>query len=124
MDRTVNTSKNVVFVLKALLISYIITAIMLLILSVLMVNLNLSSGVISGFIHAIYILSTFLGGFIAGKRANEKRYLWGLTMGVFYFIIIAIFSLLMNRGVSLPVGNLIAVLAICGGSGMIGGMLS
>lgn len=124
MEKARKQSKNISFILKALLFSYLITTSLLLLLSFFMLKCSLSGGVISGSIHAIYILSAFVGGFLAGKRVEEKRYLWGLLMGVAYFIVIAIFSILMNQNASLPIGNLLAVLAICSGSGMVGGMLS
>jgi putative membrane protein (TIGR04086 family) len=109
--------------LKGLLFSYIITAFILLLLSFLMLKLDLSSAVISGGINFAYILSAFIGGFFVGKKMEQKKFLWGLVMGVFYFIVLMLISLLMNRVTPLPMGSLLTVFIICGLSGMVGGMV-
>jgi putative membrane protein (TIGR04086 family) len=109
--------------LKGLLFSYIITAFILLLLSFLMLKLDLSSAVISGGINFAYIVSAFIGGFFVGKKMEQRKFLWGLAMGIFYFIVLMLVSLLMNRVTPLPMGSLLTVFIICGLSGMVGGMV-
>jgi putative membrane protein (TIGR04086 family) len=111
-------------VLKGLLFSYIITAFILLLLSFLMLKLDLSGAVISGGIIFAYIISTFIGGFFVGKKAEQKKFIWGLIMGVFYFIILMVVSIAMNRAEPLPLNNLLTTFLICSLSGMVGGMIS
>ena len=72
----------------------------------------------------IYIVVTFLAGFLAGKRAGEKKFLWGLAMGCVYFLILTAISMIVNRGMEEVSSSLITVFLLCGGSGMLGGMLS
>lgn len=124
MDKAIRQNTKMFAVLKGLLFSYIITAFILLLLSFLMLKLDLSSAVISGGIIFAYIISTFIGGFFVGKKAEQKKFIWGLVMGVFYFIILMIVSIAMNRAEPLPLGNLLTAFLICGLSGMVGGMLS
>ena len=124
MDKTVRQNTKMFAVLKGLLFSYIITAFILLLLSFLLLKLDLPSAVISGGIIVAYIISTFVGGFFVGKKAEQKKFIWGLIMGVFYFIILMIVSIAMNRAEPLPLGNLLTAFLICSLSGMVGGMIS
>jgi putative membrane protein (TIGR04086 family) len=124
MDKAIRQNTKMFAVLKGLLFSYIITAFILLLLSFLMLKLDLSGTVIGGGIIFAYILSTFVGGFVVGKKAEQKKFFWGLVMGVFYFIILMVVSIAMNRAEPLPLGNLLTSFLICSLSGMVGGMIS
>ncbi len=124
MDKAIRQNTKMFAVLKGLLFSYIITAFILLLLSFLMLKLDLSGTIISGGIIFAYILSTFIGGFFVGKKAEQRKFIWGLIMGVFYFVILMLVSLAMNRAEPLPLGNLLTSFLICSLSGMVGGMIS
>lgn len=124
MNKTVSQSRRYIYILEGLLFSYIVTALFLLIVSFLMLKLDLNSTVISAVINFSYIISAFIGGFFVGKRTEHKRFLWGLMVGVFYFIILMLVSLLMNRAGSIPLGSLLTVFVITSLSGMLGGMIS
>ncbi len=124
MNKAVSQNKKFIYVLEGLLFSYIITAIILLIVSFLMLNFDLSGSVISAIINVTYIVSTFMGGFFVGKKTEQKKFVWGLVVGVFYFIILMLVSLLMNRVGPIPIGSLITVFIITGLGGMLGGMIS
>ncbi len=124
MDKTFRRNTKVIYMLEGLLFSYIVTAFVLLILSFLMLKLDLSGAVISGGIHFVYIISAFTGGYFMGKKTEEKKFLWGLLLGIAYFIILMLVSLMMNRVSPLPLGNLLSVFVISSLSGMLGGMIS
>jgi len=124
MDKAIRQNTKMFALIKGLLFSYIITAFILLILSLLMLKLDLSSTVISVGINFAYIVSAFVGGFFVGKKIEQRKFLWGLIMGVFYFIVLMLISLMMNRVAPLPMGSLFTVFIICGLSGMLGGMVS
>lgn len=124
MNKTFSQNNKFLYVLEGLLFSYIITALLLLVISFLMLNLDLSGAVISGAINIAYIISTFMGGFFVGKKAEQKKFICGLVVGVFYFIILMLVSLLMNRVGPLPLGSLLTVFIITSLSGMLGGMIS
>ena len=115
---------KILALLKGLLISYIITAILLLLLSIVMLKTDLPGMVISGGINLTYIISAFAGGFFAGRKLERRKFLWGLLMGVIYFIIVMLVSLAMNTSSPLPLGNMLVVFSICSLSGMLGGMIS
>jgi len=124
MNKAVSQSKKFIYVLEGILFSYIITALLLLIISFLLLKIDLAGAVISGVINVTYIISAFMGGFFVGKKVEQKRFLWGLVVGVFYFIILMLVSLVMNRVGPLPVGSLLTVFVITSLSGMLGGMIS
>jgi putative membrane protein (TIGR04086 family) len=124
MDKTFRQNTKMLSILKGLLVSYLITAFVLLLLSFLMLKLDLSSAVISGGINFAYIASAFIGGFIVGKLIDTKKFLWGLAMGICYFVIVMLVSLLLNRVTPMPMGSLLTVFIICSFSGMLGGMVS
>ena len=124
MEKKVADSTKFVFVLKCMLASYLLTAGLLMFLALMLYRFGLSEKVVSICIIVIYIVVTFLAGFIAGKRAGEKKFLWGLAMGCIYFLILTAVSILVNRRMEDEVSNMITVFLLCGGSGMLGGMLS
>ena len=124
MEKKKIDSKKLIFVLKCMLAAYLVTAGLLLLLALMLYRFGLSEKVVSVCIILIYIVVTFLAGFIAGKRAGEKKFIWGLAMGCTYFLILTAVSLAVNKGMGDDVGNLVTVFLLCGGSGMLGGMLS
>jgi len=124
MEKTIYQNTKILLLLKGLLLSYIVTAFVILILSFLMLKLNLTGAITVGGINFAYIISCMAGGFYVGKKVEQRSFLWGLIMGIFYFIIFMILSILMNQGTSLQMGNLFTVFLMCGVSGMLGGMIS
>ncbi len=124
MLKKFNLSSRLTFVLKCLLISYLLTTGLLLLLALMLYRFSLSEKVVSVCIIGIYILITFLAGFIAGKREGNRKFLWGLLMGGLYFLILIIISLVVNHGMNTVDGNFFTVLILCCGSGMLGGMIS
>lgn len=113
-----------VFITKCMLAAYILTAGLLLLLAFMLYRFGLSEKVVSICIIGIYIAVTFLAGLISGKRAGKKKFLWGLAMGVAYYVILVIVSLIVNRGLQDVAGNLVTVFFLCAASGMLGGMVS
>lgn len=117
-------NEKVANVLKCLLISYIITGVMLLVLAFLLYQFSLPKQVIGVGVIIIYIVSAFMGGLLLGKSMKVKKYLWGLALGSGYFLILLIISLIANGGFQNFSGDFFLTMILCGGSGMLGGMLS
>ena len=124
MLKKLTFSSRITFVLKSLLFSYLLTAGLLLLLSLLLYRFSLSERIVSISITGIYIVVTFLAGFLAGKREGSRKFLWGLMMGCLYFLVLALVSLIVNHGMSSLSTSFLTVLVLCAGSGMLGGMLS
>ncbi len=117
-------SSRITFILKNLLISYLFTAGLLLLLSLLLYRFGLSEKIVSMGITAIYVITTFLAGFLAGKREQTRRFLWGLLMGTLYFVLLSAISLIVDSSTFSFGSGFITTLILCCAGGMLGGMLS
>ena len=78
-------NEKVFNVVKGLLVSYVISAVLLLFLAFLLYKFSLPKQVIGIGVTAVYIVSTFIGGFLLGKHMKVKKFLWGLAIGMGYF---------------------------------------
>ena len=107
-----------------LLISYAMTALILLVIAFLLYKMKLSEKIVSGGIILTYIAATFLVGYLSGKKMKKKRYLWGLGMGFAYYVVFIILSLIINRGDMEVSRTILTTLVLCMGGGMLGGMFS
>lgn len=110
--------------LFTLLATYIVTALLLLLLAFLVYQFHLGEKVVDIAIIGVYVLVNFLAGFFMGKKKKVKKYLVGLGVGVLYFAVLVIVSLICNHGFQDFAGNFFTTLAICAGAGTIGGMVS
>ncbi len=119
------SGEGILFIMKCLLFSYVLTAGLLLLLALLLypVLSAVPDFACIGII-VIYIAVTFLAGLLAGKRAGSRKFLWGLCMGTLYFAVLALVSLAVNRSIADVATNFVTVFCLCAGSGMLGGMLA
>ncbi len=124
MRQSTGKGNQVMQIMKALLASYIITGLLLFILTFLLYKFEWDEQMVTAGIIVIYIASSFVGGFILGKLQKEKKFLWGLIMGLLYFLLLFLISFGVYRSFSGNGTNLITTLLICAGGGMLGGMLA
>lgn len=124
MEKMAEKRVPVIFFLKCLLFSYILTAAMLLLLALLLYKAGLSEKIVSIAIIVIYVAATFFAGFAAGKKMQSRKFLWGLMMGGIYFGVLALVSLMVNHSVGELGNSFFTTLVLCAGGGMLGGMLS
>ena len=113
----------VLFLLKCVLLAYLLTAGMLLLLAFVLYKIGLSEGTVSIAISAIYVISTFVVGLIAGKKLKNRKFLWGMLLGAAYFVILAVISLLVNQSVEELGNSFVTTLILCTAGGTLGGML-
>lgn len=110
--------------LMDLLGAYILTAIFLLVLAFLLYKFQLSPNVIRAGIIFTYMITCFLAGNLAGRQLKQKRYLWGFLMGVAYYLILLVLTIVVNQSFGAVTDSLFTTLILCAGGGMLGGMLS
>lgn len=115
---------SMVRVMKALLAAYIVTGLLLLLIAGLLYKFRLDEGKIQIGIIATYILSCFVGGFLAGKMMKSRQFLWGVLLGLLYFLIMTLVSVAVNRELQGTSSGFITSFLLCMGGGMLGGMLS
>lgn len=116
--------KKVMWVLKSLLASYIITGILLLVLTFFVYKFALGEQTVVGCIVGIYVISTFTGGYIIGKLTEVKKYIWGLIIGAVYVLLLFLISYGVYREFNTNGLSVITTTLLCVGGGTLGGMLS
>ena len=104
----------VVSILKALIISYVISAASLLVLAALLYWLDIAAAKLQIGVIATYVGSCLIGGFYVGKKMKGREFFWGLIVGA-----VAVEGVQPERIVPAT-----ALALLCMGSGMLGGMLS
>ena len=120
-----NMQKNikVIWWIKSLLASYIVTGILLLVLTFFMYKFELNEKIVSAAIVGIYVVSTLIGGMIIGKLTKSKRYLWGMVLGIIYFVLLLLITLGVYRTLNGDSVSIVTSLILCAGGGMTGGMI-
>ena len=121
-----NMQKNikVIWWIKSLLASYIVTGILLLVLTFFMYKFELNEKIVSAAIVGIYVVSTLIGGVIIGKLTKSKQYLWGMVLGIIYFVLLLLITLGVYRTLNGDSVSIVTSLILCAGGGMTGGMIS
>ena len=59
-----------------------------------------------------------------GKKKKKNRYLWGICVGAFYFVVLLLGNLAVNRGLNGQLVHMLTTAVLCTLSGMAGGMAS
>lgn len=124
MERRITKSPKVMWILKALLASYIVSGILLVVLAMLLYKFELNESLVSAGIVAVYVISSLVGGFILGRLMKVKRFLWGMGLGILYFALLLLITLGVYKTLNGGGGNVVTVFLLCAGGGMAGGMLS
>lgn len=110
--------------MKILFGMYFVTLILLLILALVLFKLEPSELVFKVWLIAVYVISGLFGGFLIGKRTKSQKFLWGLGIGLAYFVILFAVSLILHRGLDGDLMHLFTTLVLCSASGTVGGMVS
>lgn len=119
-----SVGRKVAFVVKGLIFSYAITGALLALLAFLVFKFQLGESITDIAIVAIYVLVTFVGGFITGKAVKEQKFLWGFILGFLYILIISIVAILVSQTFHVASTANLTTAALCIGGGLLGGMLS
>ncbi|MCI5529232.1 MAG: TIGR04086 family membrane protein [Blautia sp.] len=111
-------------VLKSLLFAYAITGLLLLLLAFLLFRFDLGKGPVTAGIIAVYVLSCLMGGFMAGKILRKDRYLWGVLVGLAYYLLLLTVSFAVQGKWDMTFLHAVTTFFMCLGGGALGGMLS
>ena len=116
-----SASQKFMGVVKGLILSYLLTIIMLFITAVVVYKVGISDKVLGILVVVIYIVATFAGGFVTGRKVREKRFLWGMVYGLTYIsVALTVFTGSGDReGIAV-----ITKCIMCVAGGMLGAMLS
>lgn len=110
--------------LRSLLFSYLLSAILLLIVSYALYRFRLKESQIRAAVTVIYILSCILGGFLSGRTIRRQRFLCGLFTGLAYFLVLLAVSFLLGKGIHTELPKLFSIAGMCLGGGILGGIFS
>lgn len=124
MDKGKSYQNMAIRMLKSLLSAYIITGVLLLFLALLLYKFQLSEPKVNIGIIIVYVLSSFLSGFLEGKMMKTRKFLWGAAAGLLYFAILALISLAVNQGFGGGSSHFVTTLILCAAGGTLGGMVS
>lgn len=114
---------KVVKMVKSVVAAYVITAVVLLVLSFIMYRCKISmTGANSGIL-LTYVLSCLVGGFLFSGCLAQKRYLGGGLLGVVYFLVAYVVSAVWNQSMADQMPGMLTAFLICIFSGMLGGMI-
>lgn len=116
--------EKIMWMLKSLLASYIVTGLLLLGLTFLVYKFELDEQVVVAGIVAIYVVSTFMGGYIIGKLTVVKKIAWGMIVGAVYFVLLFLISYGVYREFNTNGISALTTAILCIGGGTLGGMLS
>lgn len=122
MEQQVNAEKLVKGILAGWLVSAVMTVVLIFLAALLIYLTDMGSGGIKISVFIIYILSALSGGWLAGHRIKYRKFLWGLAVGILYYLTVCMVSAL-SGGMSDGLTVRIPAVLICLGSGMLGGML-
>ena len=124
ISRTQDGGIPIVNLVFYMVFAYIATLLVLLLLAFLYYKFRFSEDIVSGGVAITYMAAGFFGGFLAGKKMKQKKFLWGLLMGVAYYVVLLVLSLIINQGIVDFSGSMLTTFVLCAGGGMLGGMFS
>ena len=86
--------------IRTLIFTYLVSGVLLTALAFALYKFRLPESQITLGISGVYILSCFMGGFMAGKAMRSRKFLWGLLTGILYFAFLLIMSFLQDRTIT------------------------
>ncbi len=109
-------------ILKGIIFSIITTIILVIIIALVSYFADISDSIISILLFIASVLSVFTGAILVARTTAENGLAHGALIGVGYFILVLIASIVVKREFDLN-GNLITMLIANVAGGMLGGIL-
>lgn len=119
-----NAGERAIWFVKSLLCGYIVTGVLLMILALMLYKLGINEQNVNAGIILIYVISTFSAGFVLGKLAGKRKFLWGLLAGTAYFVLLMLVTLGVYHAFQGTITNIAVTFLLCAGGGMLGGMIA
>lgn len=116
--------KKGLYLVQSLIVSYIVTGILLCILALIMYQSGAGEKIANLGITLTYILASILAGMMIGKKIKKRRFMWGLFVGMLYFLILTSISLIFQENIILFSAERITAFFLCIAGGTLGGMLA
>ncbi len=107
---------------KGIIFSILLTLILVVLVAIVTYFVDMPDKIISIILFFSSVLSTLIGAFLVTKSIQENGLIHGMFIGLGYFIIILISSVISNNGLHFNTNLLTMLLANIAG-GMLGGIL-
>ena len=116
--------KRTGFIIRALLLDYLVTVTGLILLSVGIWKFQIGDKIVNAAMTVLYFLSVFTGSIYLGRKVKERKFLWGMLQGTLYFLLWVSAVAAANGFVGVLNQNTFTIGIICILSGTLGGMLA
>ena len=110
--------------MKALIAGYVLTLVMLLILTYVIKKFTLDEKTVDSIIGAVYLVGSFLGGMLTAWMAGRRRLVAGMFYGGLYMVILIIISSVMMKAPVYDTSSMVVKVLTGMASGAIGGFFS
>lgn len=80
--------KKGIYMLMVLAGMFIVSLVLLFLLSLWIWKVDGGMGILSGGVIAVYIIVNLAGGFLVGKSMGKHKFFWGMLVGVIYFVVL------------------------------------
>lgn len=115
--------KKIINILKVLILSYVITALLLLLGAFIMYKAGLGESMVRVITLIIYGVSTISGGLLYAKIMKSRKLLRGALIGLIYYIMLFIVSCIIRRGLPEEIARIPISVGICIIGGALGGLM-
>lgn len=119
-----NISGKIRAYVQGMLASILVTGLLFVLFGLGLYQFRWGDSILQAGIWGIYGLSSLAGGFWVGKRLRNRRFLWGMLLGLLYFVLLLLVSGMMGEGFPEDGKELLTACVICLAGGMAGGMIS
>ena len=108
---------------RSFLLAVILTGVFLLVQAFL-IQMELPEKLSAFLLAGTYVFANLIAGWRLGKRVEHRKFLWGMLLGLVYFLVLFLLSFIQN-GFTIPdTQKAILVFFLCVGGGTFGGMIS
>ena len=113
---------NMANILKSVLLALVLSIILTAIAAVFVCFMNVSDRTVANLIFAVSAVSVLAAAFVLAKNSEQRGLLNGLLLGIGYFAVLAVLSLIINGGVEFGSQLFLRCFATLA-AGMLGGVL-
>jgi len=121
-DKALNNTSSMKTIIKSLIIQFLVSIVLLFILSILLSSTNLEEKIIAPAVISISAFSILLGGLLSSRKLKLKGIIAGGIQGVLYIGILYLTSSIINSDFSLGSESIIMILTGIL-AGIIGGII-
>jgi putative membrane protein (TIGR04086 family) len=115
--------ENLVRLCKSLIVSYVVSAVLLLVSAAVLYSLRLNQNQMLVCVLVIYALSNLVGGFVLSRMVKGRRLLNGMVQGLSYCVVLLGVSWLVNKGLHTEAAAVLRAVAACVAGGIVGGII-